>query len=66
MGDGAYGAIASEMCRPDITVDLFDAWSTDNNMWFSTIYADRVEHIAYDSHGNKIDTFTQYAEAYRL
>ena len=66
VGDGAYGAIIAEMCRPDITVDIFDAYSKSNNLWLSEIYADRVDHVAYDSHGNIIDKFTQYAEAYKL
>lgn len=49
------------MCKPDITIDLFVSASRTNNMWVSDIYADRVEHIAYDSHGKEIDKFTQYA-----
>lgn len=66
MGDGAYGAIIGEMCNPDITMDIFDSYSKSNNMWFSEIYEDRVEHFAYDSHGTIIDKFTQYASAYKL
>jgi len=42
VGDGAYGAIISEMCTPDITMDIFEAYSKSNNMWLSTIYQDRV------------------------
>ena len=66
VGDGAYGAIISEMCKPDITVDIFDAFSKSNNFWLSSIYADRVEHVAYNSHGKVIDQFTQDVEAYRM
>jgi hypothetical protein len=35
LGDGAYGALIEEMCNPDITVDIFDANSKSNNMWYS-------------------------------
>jgi hypothetical protein len=66
VGDGAYGAIIGEMCHPDITVDIFAKYSKSNNMWLSEIYSDRVEHLAFDSNGNIIDTFIQYADAYKL
>lgn len=66
MGDGAYGALKEELCRPDITVDIFDAFGSNNNFWISDIYADRVEHTAYDSHGQIIDKFSQDVEAYKI
>jgi hypothetical protein len=66
VGDGAYGALISEMCTPDITFDIFDSFSKSNNMWLSEIYEDRVEHFAYDSHGHIIDNFTQFSETYKL
>ena len=66
LGDGAFGAITSEFCKPDITIDIFDSFTRSNNMWLSTIYADRVDHIAYNSHGQVLDKFTQYASAYKM
>jgi hypothetical protein len=42
LGDGAYGALISEMCHPDATIDIFDSYSKMNNFWVSDIYADRV------------------------
>ena len=66
LGDGAYGAVISQFCKPDITVDIFDTYSKSNNMWLSEIYADRVQHIAFDNHGKVIDKFNQYASSYKL
>jgi hypothetical protein len=37
MGDGAYGAIISEMCKPDVTMDIFDAYAKKNNFWLTEI-----------------------------
>ena len=65
VGDGAYGAIISEMCTPDITLDIFDAYSKSNNMWLSVIHADKVEHFAYNSHGKIIDQYEQLWSAYK-
>lgn len=45
---------------------IFDAFSKSNNMWLSTIYKDRVEHVAYDSKGKIIDQFSQQVSAYSL
>lgn len=66
MGDGAYGAIISEMCNPDATMDIFDSYSKSNNFWLSEIRSDRVDHFAYDSHGRIIDNFTQWVVDYKL
>lgn len=66
VGDGAYGAIIGEMCTPDITMDIFDAYAKSNNMWLSEIYENKVVHTAYNSHGKIIDNFTQYWDSYRL
>lgn len=66
VGDGAYGALISEMCNPDVTLDIFASFSKSNNFWMSDIYGDRVEHVAYDSHGAIIDKFTQKIADYRV
>ena len=66
VGDGAYGAIISEMCNPDITMNIFDTFSKSNNFWLSEIYADRVDHFAYNSTGDIIDKFSQLTETYRI
>lgn len=66
VGDGAYGAIISEMCTPDITVDIFDAYGKSNNMWLSEIYEDKVMHVAYNSHGKIIDKYTQDWASYKI
>lgn len=66
VGDGAYGALIEEMCRPDVTMDIFMTFSKSNNFWVSDIYADRVEHVAYNSHNQIIDKFTQYVSDYQL
>lgn len=66
VGDGAYGALISEMCTPDASMDIFDSFSKSNNFWLSEIYQDRVVHTAYDSHNKIIDHFTQLVSDYRL
>lgn len=66
VGDGAYGAIIAEMCNPDITVDIFDAYGKSNNMWLSEVYADRVVHTAYNSLGVKIDTYSQLWSSFKI
>lgn len=66
VGDGAYGALISELCHPDASLGIFETFSKSNNFWSSDIFADRVEHTAYDSHGRIIDHFTQYAADYKL
>ena len=65
LGDGAYGAILSEFCTPDVTMDIFATWSKHaNNMWVTDIGRDKVVHTAYDSRGGIIDTFEQDISAY--
>ncbi len=66
LGDGAYGAIISQMCKPDVTVDIFDAFAKKNNFWLTEITENKVEHWAYDSHGNLIDHFTQNPQNYTI
>jgi hypothetical protein len=60
MGDGAYGAIISEMCKPDVTMEIFDAYAKMNNFWLTEITENKVEHWAYNSTGIVIDNFVQY------
>jgi hypothetical protein len=66
VGDGAYGALISEMCNPDASLGIFETFSKSNNFWLSEIRSDRVDHWAYDSHGRIIDKFTQYVADYKL
>jgi hypothetical protein len=66
VGDGAYGALISEMCHPDASLGIFETFSKSNNFWYSEIYSDRVMHIAYDSHGKIIDNFTQLVSDYKI
>lgn len=54
------------MCTPDITVDIFDAYGKSNNMWLSEIYENKVVHVAYNSHGKIIDTYTQDWASYKI
>ncbi len=66
LGDGAYGAIIQEFCKPDITLDIFKTHGKLNNFWLSVIGEKEVEHWAYDIHGHVIDHFVQQADAYKL
>ena len=54
------------MCSPDASLDIFESFSKSNNFWVSDIYANRVEHVAYDSHGVIIDKFTQKVPDYAI
>lgn len=66
VGDGAYGAIISEMCHPDVSLGIFETFAKTNNFWLSEIRSDRVEHWAYNAHGKIIDNFTQIISDYKL
>ncbi len=66
VGDGAYGAIISEMCHPDASLGIFETFAKTNNFWLSEIRSDRVEHWAYNAHGKIIDNFTQIISDYKL
>lgn len=48
------------MCKPDVTLDIFDAFAKRNNFWLTEITENKVEHWAYDSTGEIIDHFVQY------
>lgn len=46
--------------------EIFQTFRKSNNMWYSEIYADRVEHTAYSSNGEVLDEFVQLVESYKL
>ena len=37
VGDGAYGAVLSMICKPDATMDIFQTFKNKNNVWISEI-----------------------------
>ena len=59
MGDGAFGAVLQPLCHPDASMHIFAKFKSSHNMWISQISSKEVHHIAIDSHGNKLDEFTQ-------
>jgi hypothetical protein len=65
VGDGAYGAVLSFLCKPDATMDIFHKHGASNNVWVSYIGQKEVRHVALDSQGRVIDEFSQDNQAYR-
>lgn len=54
------------MCRPDATIDIFDAFAKKNNFWLTEITENKVQHWAYDDQGEIMDHFVQYPENYTM
>lgn len=67
VGDGAYGAVLTFVCKPDATMNIFDVHGAKNNVWISVIDGGKgeVRHVALDPKGNKIDEFVQMTSAYK-
>jgi len=55
VGDGAFGNIVRESCRPDKTIPIFDKTGNYNNFWLSIVDDKNVQHIAYNNTGHIID-----------
>ena len=66
MGDGSYGALQDTPCRPDATMGIFETYGNSNNFWMTDVFSDRVEHVAYNSHGVIIDHFVQNLSDYKV
>jgi hypothetical protein len=64
LGDGAFGAIASDFCTPDKTTPIFDVQTNQNNFWISTVDNKQVQHSAYNTSGHIIDNFVQKVQSY--
>lgn len=65
VGDGAYGAVLSMLCKPDATMEIFQTFKNKNNVWISKITEKAVYHKAINSHGQLLDQFVQLVEAYQ-
>lgn len=37
VGDGAFGAIPDEICKPDKTIPIFEKTNLQNNFWISIV-----------------------------
>lgn len=66
VGDGSFGAIVDEMCKPDSTVNIFEKALNQNNFWLSVVDHQNVTHVAYNNSGHIIDSFWQATENYAL
>lgn len=64
VGDGSFGAIVEEKCRPDRTVALFEKQGNINHFWLSVVDNHTVSHAAYNTTGAVIDQFTQLVSTY--
>ena len=64
VGDGSFGAILQESCKPDRTVDLFVKQGNMNHFWLSVVTNYSVTHSAYNTKGEVIDNFSQDVATY--
>jgi len=55
VGDGAYGAVLTFLCKPDATMEIFEKHGGKNNVWISFVREKEVSHVAIDNHGTVID-----------